>query len=162
MHDGMLLADRAAAQCHRQAFQADATAWTLQPMLGFVRSLRGVAEAADAGLAKAGRRPERLADCLDKLRKLFQAAQQASGDRRRPSSSRSTACVASRGSCCGREPGCGRGPGWRCQASIVRSSLPWCLEAYHPATTFSICQLRWRSVPASQATRPRSWRPWIW
>ena len=49
-------------------------------MLGFVRSLRGVAEAADAGLAKTGRRPEKLADCLDKLRKLFQAAQQASGD----------------------------------------------------------------------------------
>ena len=51
-------------------------------MLGFVRSLRSVAEAADAGLAKTGRRPEKLADCLDKLRKLFQAAQQASGDRR--------------------------------------------------------------------------------
>jgi hypothetical protein len=48
-------------------------------MLGFVRSLRSVAEAADAGLAKTGRRPEKLADCLDKLRKLFQAAQQASG-----------------------------------------------------------------------------------
>ena len=76
------LADRAAFRCHRQAFQADATAWTLQPMLGFVRSLRSVAEAADAGLAKTGRRPEKLADCLDKLRKLFQAAQQASGDRR--------------------------------------------------------------------------------
>lgn len=62
-----------------QAFQADQTAWTLQPMLGFVRSLRSVAEAADAGLAKTGKRPEKLADCLDKLRKLFQAAQQASG-----------------------------------------------------------------------------------
>lgn len=63
-----------------QAFQADQTAWTIQPMLGFVRSLRSVAEAADAEAAAAGRRPEKLADCLDKLRKLFQAAQQAAGE----------------------------------------------------------------------------------
>lgn len=63
-----------------QAFQADQTAWTIQPMLGFVRSLRSVAEAADAEAAAGGRRPEKLADCLDKLRKLFQAAQQAAGE----------------------------------------------------------------------------------
>lgn len=70
-----------AVQPFIKAFQADQTAWTLQPMLGFVRSLRSVAEAADAGLAKTGKRPEKLADCLDKLRKLFQAAQQASGNK---------------------------------------------------------------------------------
>jgi len=63
-----------------QAFQADQTAWTIQPMLGFVRSLRSVAEAADTEAAAGGRRPEKLADCLDKLRKLFQAAQQAAGE----------------------------------------------------------------------------------
>ena len=66
-----------------QAFQADQSAWTMQPMLGFVRSLRIVAEAADAQLAQGGRRPEKLADCLDRLRKLFQAAQQAAGMRQK-------------------------------------------------------------------------------
>mmetsp|Transcript_900 Transcript_900/g.2763 ORF Transcript_900/g.2763 Transcript_900/m.2763 type:complete len:404 (-) Transcript_900:251-1462(-) len=71
----------AAVQPFIKAFQEDQTAWMVVPIGGFARTLRAVADAADEELKRQGKQPEKLADCLDRLRKLFQAAQQAAGNK---------------------------------------------------------------------------------
>ena len=73
-----------------QVFRSDDSGWSLEPIQGAVRSLRAVAEQADQELAAAGRKEEKLADCVDLMRKLYTpldsihgaAPSQTAGDRR--------------------------------------------------------------------------------
>lgn len=66
-----------------KAFQEDRTAWMVPLMACFSRTLRAVAQAADVQLTQRGERAQKLEDCLDRLRKLFQAANQAAGNKRK-------------------------------------------------------------------------------
>lgn len=62
-----------------QVFREEATGWTVEVMTGLARSLRSVAVQADAELAAARKKAEKLAECLDQLRQLFKAASGSKG-----------------------------------------------------------------------------------
>lgn len=62
-----------------RVFREDEGDWVVHPMRSVVHTLRAAAEGADAEARAAGRRPDRLADCGDQLRKCFSVALQAPG-----------------------------------------------------------------------------------
>lgn len=71
----------AALQPFIRAFREDEGAWVVHPMHSVVHNLRAAAEAADTEQRAAGRRPDKLADCGDQLRKCFSVSLQAPGNR---------------------------------------------------------------------------------
>lgn len=64
-----------------KVFREEESAWVVGPMGTVARTLRAAAEAADAEARAAGRRPDRLADAGDQLRRCFSLALQAPGNR---------------------------------------------------------------------------------
>lgn len=64
-----------------KVFREDPESWVVHPMRSVVHNLRSVAEAADQELQQGGKRPEKLGDCGDQLRKCFSVSLQAPGNR---------------------------------------------------------------------------------
>ncbi|GAB4813904.1 hypothetical protein N2152v2_000950 [Parachlorella kessleri] len=68
-------------QAFLRVFREDSEAWVVYPMHSVVHNLRSIAEAADQELQQSGKRPEKLGDCGDQLRKCFSVSLQAPGNR---------------------------------------------------------------------------------
>lgn len=64
-----------------KVFREDQGSWLVYPMQSVVHNLRDVADRADVDLKRQGKKPGKLVDCGDQLRKCFSVSLQAPGNK---------------------------------------------------------------------------------